>query len=105
MHTPAAYGMFSSDVELRQALDTLNQSGFGKEDICMMVSPRHPIATRVREANILNAGRKENAVKESFLGWLFEFGAVFIPTLVSSYAPRLFFTPWWRRGRSLVASR
>lgn len=47
----------------------------------MMVSPRHPIATFVREASILNAGRKQDAVAEEFMGWLFEFGAVVIPTV------------------------
>lgn len=80
-HTSAAYGMYSRDAELQQVMHTLNQSGFDKEDICMMVSPQHPIATCVREANILNAERKVGAVKEGFIGWLFEFGAVVIPTV------------------------
>jgi hypothetical protein len=78
---PAAYGMYSYDAELHQIVHMLNQSGFGKEDICMMVSPRHPIATFVREANILNSERKEGAVAEEFMSWLFEFGAVVIPTV------------------------
>ena len=43
--TPAAYGMYAQDIALRQVVQTLNQSGFDKEDICMMVSPRHPMAT------------------------------------------------------------
>jgi hypothetical protein len=77
----AAYGMYSYDAELQQVVHTLNQSGFDKEDICMMVSPRHPIATFVREANILNAERKEGTVAEEFMGWLFQFGAVVIPTV------------------------
>jgi len=42
--TPAAYGMYPHDVELHQVVQTLNQSGIGKEDICMMVSPSHPFA-------------------------------------------------------------
>jgi len=78
---PAAYGMYSYDTEFHQVVHTLNQSGFDKEDICMMVSPRHRIATFVREANILNAERKEDAVAEEFMSWLFEFGAVVIPTV------------------------
>lgn len=78
---PAAYGMYSDDKELHEVVHTLNQSGFDKEDICMMVSPTHPIATFVREANILNAGRKEDSVAEAFMAWLFEFGAVVIPTV------------------------
>lgn len=81
VNTSAAYGMYSRDAKLLHVMDTLIESGFDKEDICMMVSPRHPIATFVREANILNAGRKENWAREQFIGWLFEFGAVVIPTV------------------------
>jgi hypothetical protein len=78
---PAAYGMYSYDVELNQVVSSLNGSGFDKADICMMVSPTHPIANLVREVNILNADRKEGAVTEKFMGWLLEFGAVVIPTV------------------------
>jgi hypothetical protein len=81
VNTAAAYGMYSHDSELRRAVLTLSQSGFDKENICMMVSPRHPIATVVREANILNAEKKQGAVTEGVIGWLFEFGAVLIPTV------------------------
>lgn len=86
----AAYGIYSYDAELRQIMHTLNQSGFDKEDICMMVSPKHPIARFVREANILNAERKEDAVAEEFMGWLFEFGAVVIPTVGFFIRSRIF---------------
>lgn len=81
VNPPAAYGMYSDDAELHQVVHTLNQSGFDNEHICMLVSPRHPIATVVREANILNAGQKQGAAAEKFMGWLFEFGAVVIPTV------------------------
>ena len=79
--TPAAYGMYPHDVELHQVVQTLNQSGFGKEDICMMVSPSHPIATTVREAKILNADSESSAVAAGLIGWLMKFGAVMIPTV------------------------
>jgi hypothetical protein len=81
VNASAAYGIYSYDTELHQVVHTLNQLGFENEAICMMVSPGHPIATFVREANILNAERKEDAVAEKFMGWLFEFGAVVIPTV------------------------
>jgi hypothetical protein len=77
----AAYGMYSYDAELHQVVHTLNQSGFDKKDVCLMVSPAHPIATFMRDANILNAERKQDAVAEEFMRWLFEFGAVVIPTV------------------------
>ena len=62
VNTPAAYGMYPHDAALHQVVQTLNQSGFHKEDICMMVSPRHPIAASVRETNILNAEPEASAV-------------------------------------------
>jgi hypothetical protein len=77
----AAYGMYSRDAELHQVVHTLNQSGFDKRDVCMMVSPEHPIARFMRDANILNAERRQDTVAEEFMGWLFEFGAVVIPTV------------------------
>jgi len=79
--TQAAYGMYPHDVALQQVVQTLNQSGFGKEDICMMVSPRHPIAAIVREANILNAEPEASAVATGLISWLMKFGAVMIPTV------------------------
>ena len=75
--TQAAYGMYAHDVALQQVVQTLNQSGLEKEDICMMVSPRHPIAAIVREENILNA----SAAAAGLIGWLMKFGAVMIPTV------------------------
>ena len=73
--------MYAQDIALQQVVQTLNQSGFGKEDICMMVSPRHPIATTVREANILNAEPETSAAAAGLIGWLMKFGAVMIPTV------------------------
>jgi hypothetical protein len=73
--------MYRKDVPLREVVRTLNQAGFGNEDICMMLSPRHPIAAVVREASILNAEREASAVTAGLIGWLSEFGAVMIPTV------------------------
>jgi hypothetical protein len=77
----AAYGMYPHDVALQQVVQTLNQSGFGKEDICMMVSPKHPLAMVVREARILNAERGASAAAAGMMGWLMKLGAVMIPTV------------------------
>lgn len=81
MASSAAYGMYPQDVALHEIVRTLNQAGFGNEDICMMLSPRHPIATVVREASILGAEREASAVTAGLIGWLSEFGAVVIPTV------------------------
>jgi hypothetical protein len=81
LHMPAAYGMYPHDVPLHDIVRTLNQAGFEKEDICMMLSPAHPIATIVREASFLNTEREASAVTAGLIGWLSEFGAVLIPTV------------------------
>src|SRR2546428_13682063 len=73
--------MYPRDVPLHDIVHTLNQAGFGNEDICMMLSPKHPIATVVREASILNSEREASAVTAGLIGWLSEFGAEVIPTV------------------------
>jgi hypothetical protein len=78
---PAAYGLYPRDVALPEIVHTLNDAGFAKEDICMMLSPTHPIATIVREASILNAEREATAATAGLIGWLSEFGAVLMPTI------------------------
>lgn len=80
-HMPAAYGMYPHDVALHEIVHTLNQAGFDNEDICMMLSPTHPIATIVKEASFLNTEREASAVTAGLIGWLSEFGAVVIPTV------------------------
>ncbi|MGA7286550.1 MAG: hypothetical protein WBX02_00530 [Terriglobales bacterium] len=77
---PAAYGLYSQDVALREVIGTLNQAGFGNEDICVMLSPTHPISTIVRDARILDPERK-TALSAGMIGWLSKFGAVLIPTV------------------------
>jgi len=77
----AAYGMYSHDVALNDVVHTLNQAGFDNEDICMMLSPTHPIAGLVRDASLFNSECESNAVTASLIGWLSGFGAVLIPTV------------------------
>jgi hypothetical protein len=77
---PAAYGLYSQDVALREIVGTLNQAGFGNEDICVMLSPRHPVSIIVRDARILGPQRK-TALSAGMIGWLSKFGAVLIPTV------------------------
>jgi hypothetical protein len=81
MNSAAAYGIYSHDVALTDIVRNLNQAGFENEDICMMLSPGHPIASIVREASLFNAEREATAVTAGLIGWLSEFGAVLIPTV------------------------
>lgn len=79
--TPGAYGMYPNHVALQQVVQRLNQSGFDKHDICMMVSPKHPIADVIRGANVVDDEAGAGAVTAKLLGWLMKFGAVMIPTV------------------------
>jgi hypothetical protein len=80
LHTLAAYGMYPDDVPVQHIVHTLNQSGFDNEQICLMVWPRHHIASVMRDANILNSGRSRSAMSAEMIGWLMKLGAVIIPT-------------------------
>jgi hypothetical protein len=73
--------MYPHDAALNEIVHTLNQAGFGNEDICMMLAPTHPIGRIVREASILNAEREASTATAGLIGWLSEFGAVVIPTV------------------------
>lgn len=77
----AAYGMYPRNVALPEVVYALNRAGFENEDICMVLSPAHPVATVVRDAQILDAKPEESATSARMIGWFSEFGAVVIPTV------------------------
>jgi hypothetical protein len=77
----AAYGMYPRNVALPEVVCALNRAGFEKEDICMVLSPAHPVATVVRDAKILDAKPEDRATSARMIGWFSEFGAVVIPTV------------------------
>ena len=79
--TPAAYGIYSPTTALKEVVHTLNRAGFVNEDICMMLSPTHPIAGIVREAGLNEGDRQTSSVAAKLIGWLSEFGAVMIPSV------------------------
>jgi hypothetical protein len=81
LNTAAAYGMYSQETALNDVVHTLNQAGFENEDICMMLSPSHPIAAIVRDASLFNSESQSNASTAHMIGWLSGFGAVLIPTV------------------------
>lgn len=77
----AAYGMYPRTVVLAEVVSALNQAGFDNQDICMVLSPAHPAATLMGEANISSVEREESASSARMIGWFSEFGAVVIPTV------------------------
>jgi len=91
MNTNAAYAMYSHDVALNDVMRSLNQAGFDNEDICMMLSPTHPIASLVRDASLFNSEGDSSATTAALIGWLSEFGAVMIPTVGFFFRSKAFF--------------
>lgn len=85
----AAYGIYPDRVALKDVLKTLNHGGFHNESICMMLSPAHPIAAMVRDANALS--ERESAGSAGLIGWLAKFGAVVIPSVGFFIRSREFF--------------
>jgi hypothetical protein len=81
VNAAAAYGIYSQDVSLTDIVRDLNQAGFENEDICMMLSPTHPIASMLRDASLFNSERETSAATAGLIGWLSELGAVLIPTV------------------------
>jgi hypothetical protein len=91
LNPSAAYGLYAHDVPLADIVRNLNQAGFENEDICMMFSPAHPIASIVRDASLFNTERAASAATASLIGWLSELGAVLIPTVGFFIRSRTFF--------------
>jgi hypothetical protein len=91
VNATAAYGLYSQDVALTDIVRNLNQAGFDNEDICMMLSPAHPIASVVRDASLFNSEKENSVVTARLIGWLSEFGAVMIPTVGFFIRSRAFF--------------
>src|ERR1700686_1168648 len=77
----AAYGMYPRNVRLPEVVSALNQAGFQNQDICMVLSPAHPVATGVGDAKIGGVAQEESASNARMIGWFSEFGAVVIPTV------------------------
>jgi hypothetical protein len=75
----AAYGMYPENVLLPEVADSLNRAGFQKKDICMVLSPEHPVAAIMRDSRIGDGVRNDTAI--GTIGWVSAFGAVVIPTV------------------------
>jgi hypothetical protein len=88
--TAAAYGIYRQDVALTDIVRNLNQAGFDNEDICMMLSPTHPIASVVRDASLFSSDRENSVASAGMIGWLSAFGAVLIPSVGFFIRSRVF---------------
>ena len=77
----AAYGTYARETALPDLVGTLNRAGFENEDICMVLSPGHPLATVVCDARIVDSNVKGGSVGARMIGWFSQLGAVVIPTV------------------------
>lgn len=77
----AAYGMYAHNAVLPDIVCTLREAGFEKQDICMVLSPAHPMAAAIRNAKFAHAESNESARSARTIGWFSEFGAVVIPAV------------------------
>jgi len=77
----AAYGIYANFIEAAGVVRAFNDAGIVNEHICLMLAPSHPIATVVRDANLLNEDRTASAITAGLIGWLSNFGAVVIPSV------------------------
>ena len=76
----AAYAIFPIQVRVEDVLRSLNLAGFANENICLFLTPAHPIAESVRSLKIEYADNgKRQSASTHVVGWLSQFGAVVIP--------------------------
>ncbi len=102
LNPSAAYGLYSHNVSLTEIVRNLNQAGFENEDICIMLSPLHPIAAILRDASLFNTEKEASATTAGLIGWLSELGAVLIPTVGLFIRSRVFFHAMMaQEGRAL----
>ncbi len=88
INTPAAYGTYSDDAAILEVVQALHQSGFDKQDICLMIPPTHPVAAVLNKSNIRSAGLEDGT---AMIGWLMKLGAVIIPTVGFFIRSQMFF--------------
>lgn len=78
-HRAAAYGIFPSDTQLEEVLTSLNSAGFQSADICVVLSPLHPIVDGVRSLKTSASSQSMEGKLETTVSWLASFGGVVIP--------------------------
>jgi hypothetical protein len=75
----AAYAIFPVNTHLDEVVLSLNSAGFESIDICVFLSPGHPIADGVRSMQAKSAECSAHAGLENAVSWLSTFGGVVIP--------------------------
>jgi hypothetical protein len=75
----AAYGIFSTCIGLQDVIASLNSAGFPYGDLCVFLSPSHPIAEDLRRLKAPYTSLAREMELESKIAWLSKFGGFVIP--------------------------
>ena len=78
-HKTAAYGIFPMGARLNDVVAALNSAGFRSADICVFLSPSHPIADDLRNIKTSVFDGSREADLENTVSWLSHFGGAVIP--------------------------
>ena len=75
----AVYAIFPVSARLDEVVLSLNSAGFESVDICVFLSPGHPIADGVRCMKAASVNFSGESGFEHTISWLSTFGGVVIP--------------------------
>jgi hypothetical protein len=90
-HKTAAYGIFPMDAQVEEVLQSLNLAGFQSEDICLFLTPAHPIAEGLQTMKFaFSNDLATEASLSDVVAWLSQLGAVVIPGIGFFIASREF---------------
>jgi hypothetical protein len=87
----AAYGIYPMEASVQEIVASLHDAGCFAEDLCLLLTPSHPIAQAVRDAKISPASLNSDVTPASdLLQWLSRLGAVVIPGVAFFVGSRAF---------------
>jgi hypothetical protein len=86
----AAYGIYPIEVRIKEIVAKLHEAGCPAEDVCLLMSPSHPMAHSVRDAKVVPTTLNLDSPASELLQWLSRLGAVVIPGVAFFVGSRIF---------------
>jgi hypothetical protein len=87
----AAYGIYPMKACVQEIVASLHDAGCSAQDVCLLLTPSHPMAQAVRDAKISSASLNSDMTPASdLLQWLSRLGAVVIPGVAFFVGSRAF---------------
>ena len=90
LSTTAAYGIYPIEVNIDEITKSLSNAGFPKEDVCLLLTPKHRVAQAVRDAQVPPKVVNSDLPASELLRSLSRFGAVIIPGVAFLVSSRAF---------------